>query len=95
MFKSRIVFVGMVFVCVIISLSTVFYGFSTENERTNLYLEHIGYKDIHITGFRPFGCMRDEGAITRTGFSAKNANGISVTGTVCWEPVWGNYLQLD
>lgn len=44
-------------------------------------LEAEGYKDIQITGYNFFACSKDD--TFQTGFTAKNKDGRTVTGTVC------------
>ena len=44
-------------------------------------LEAAGYTDIHITGYRLFGCSDDDWV--RTGFAATGADGKLVSGIVC------------
>ena len=43
-------------------------------------LKDQGYKNIVLTGWRPFSCQEDSFA---TGFEATNPNGKFVTGVVC------------
>lgn len=73
----------------------VMVSFGDSPASTTHYLDSLGYKQIQTHGYSFFGCVRDNDAIIRTSFSAINANGIKVHGTYCWEPVFGDYLQIE
>jgi len=44
-------------------------------------LDNEGFTDIKFTGYQFFECGKDD--TYHTGFTAKNSNGKTVTGTVC------------
>lgn len=44
-------------------------------------LDDLGFTEIQITGYNFFACSDDD--FYHTGFSAKNPQGKTVTGTVC------------
>lgn len=64
----------------IVFLALAMVGCSDESGAKEL-LAKQGYTEIKITGYRPFACSDDDDM--STGFSAKNQNGVIVTGTVC------------
>lgn len=53
----------------------------TNEDDAKRTLESAGFKDIQTTGYSPFACAEDD--FSATGFSATNANGMRVKGTVC------------
>lgn len=44
-------------------------------------LTSMGFSDIRITGYKFWACSEDD--FYHTGFVAKNAQGLEVSGTVC------------
>ena len=53
----------------------------TNDQSAKELLENEGYKNIQMTGYKFFSCSKDD--FFHTGFSAINANGKFVSGTVC------------
>lgn len=49
-------------------------------DRTTQTLKMSGFTDIRITGWAPFSCSKDDQFCT--GFTAKNINGMEVSGAV-------------
>lgn len=57
-------------------------------------LQASGYTDVHITGYRFFGCGEDDWF--RTGFRAKGANGQPIEGVVCGGLLFkGNTIRVE
>ncbi len=57
-------------------------------------LKAAGYTDILITGYRWFGCSKDDSV--RTGFIATGRDGSKVSGIVCGELFFkGNTIRTD
>lgn len=50
-------------------------------EHEEKILSDAGFKDIQMTGYKPFSCSEDDSL--STGFEAKNNDGKKVSGTVC------------
>lgn len=53
----------------------------TDPQKTESILSQNGFTDIHITGYEPWGCGENDDF--HTGFTAKNPNGVVVSGVVC------------
>lgn len=53
----------------------------TDGPNATRILVQQGYKDVTITGWRPFACSKDDDL--HTGFEATSLGGYRVTGTVC------------
>ncbi len=53
----------------------------TDDDRTIQTLNNAGFTDIETTGYEFFDCSEDD--TFKTGFKAKNINGMPVSGTVC------------
>lgn len=66
---------------------------STRPEEAERILEQSGYKDIEITGWRPFAMATDE--TFSTGFRATSPSGHKVTGTVTSGFFKGSTIRLD
>lgn len=64
----------------LILLLILFIG-CTDANRTKKTLESSGFTDIETGGFNLFACGKDDNFATD--FTAKNANGQKVSGTVC------------
>lgn len=56
-------------------------------------LAQQGYTNIHVTGYRFFGCGQDDSF--HAGFEATTANGSHVTGVVCSGFLKGKTIRLD
>lgn len=57
-------------------------------------LKAAGYTDILITGYRWFGCSKDDSV--HTGFIATGRDGSKVSGIVCGELFFkGNTIRTD
>lgn len=64
----------------------------TDEPNTRRVLENDGFKNIQITGWRPFTC--DEKDSFATGFIAEK-NGRTVTGCVCSGIFKGHTIRFD
>lgn len=53
----------------------------TNSKDANKALSSLGFNDIQITGYKWFACSESD--FYHTGFTAKNAQGLEVKGTVC------------
>lgn len=53
----------------------------TDAQNAQRVLSNSGYSDIQITGYRWFGCGKED--TVHTGFTAKGPNGAHVSGIVC------------
>lgn len=53
----------------------------TDPSEATRVLSNEGYTEIQMTGYNMFACSEDD--FYHTGFSAKNREGLVVTGTVC------------
>lgn len=53
----------------------------TDDSRTFKTLTNAGFTDIETTGYELFVCAEDD--TFKTGFKAKNINGMPVSGVVC------------
>lgn len=83
--------ISLVGVCVV-----VFWVFPTtciQPEKAERVLRQSGYKNINITGWRPFA--KSENDIFSTGFEATSPNGESVSGAVTSGPFKGATIRLD
>lgn len=56
-------------------------GACTDEDASREALRKSGYKQVEITGYKPFQC--GEGDAFSTGFRATNPSGERVEGTVC------------
>jgi hypothetical protein len=56
-------------------------GACTDEDASREALRKSGYKQVEITGYRPFQCGRDDAF--STGFRATSPGGERVEGTVC------------
>ena len=56
-------------------------------------LDDLGLKNIQTTGYRWFGC--DKNDLYHTGFTAVNPNGKQVSGVVCSGIFKGNTVRFD
>jgi hypothetical protein len=65
----------------------------TRPNDTTRILQQQGYKNIEITGWRPFA--KSEEDVFSTGFSATSPSGEAVTGTVTSGWLKGGTIRLD
>lgn len=56
-------------------------------------LEGAGYTEVRITGYRFFGCSKDDAF--STGFTAKGPTGKEVSGVVCSDWFKGSTIRTD
>lgn len=80
-------------VLILLILSTVVLVACTRPDTTRQILEREGYKQITITGYRPFSCS--DGDQFKTGFKALNKEGYMVAGTVCSGFLKGHTIRFD
>jgi hypothetical protein len=64
----------------------------TDPKGTIQILTKQGYKNITITGYRPFSCWKNDLA---TGFTATDSNGFYVTGCNCYNVLTGSRIKID
>lgn len=74
-------------------LSVFILASCTDQDGAERTLRQAGYKDIEITGYRPF--MKSEDDTYSTGFRATSPAGYQVTGAVTGGPFKGNTIRLD
>lgn len=77
---------------VIVALCIGICGCTSEGSATRA-LEGAGYHDIHITGYRVFGCSDKDDF--HTGFEAIGPTGTRVTGVVCSGWLKGSTIRTD
>lgn len=66
----------------------------TDSTNAERVLKENGYSDITITGYKIFGCGKDD--IQHTGFKAKGPTGIKTSGVVCSGLIFkGSTVRLD
>lgn len=65
----------------------------TQKDKTVQLLEQQGYKEVKITGWRPF--MAADSDSFSTGFEAKAPNGQKVTGAVTGGLMKGSTIRFD
>ncbi len=65
----------------IIAILAILFSGCTNKDDAKKALISSGFSDIQITGYNFFSCSRND--FYRTGFTAKNVNGLKVNGTVC------------
>jgi len=76
----------------IVSITALIVGCSSGDEASRA-LNSAGYKQITITGYRFFGCGKDDR--WHTGFEAVGQNGQRVSGVVCSDVFKGATIRLD
>lgn len=77
-----------------ISLILGFILACIDDQSTRRVLTQQGYSDIEITGYRWFGCSKDDWY--HTGFKAKSSSGLDLTGVVCEGMFFkGNTIRFD
>ena len=64
----------------VVGMSILFSGCTNQSDARNA-LDNSGYTNVKITGYNFFACSKDD--FYHTGFTAKNVNGKTVSGTVC------------
>ena len=79
-------------ILIAILVITTIQSCTNENSARRL-LEKEGYTNIQFTGYRPFMCSEDDQY--KTGFSATNRDGQTVTGCVCEGLFKGKTLRFD
>lgn len=65
----------------------------TDDSGAKRAAEGMGFTNVEITGYRMWGCGRDDSF--STGFRAKNVRGETVTGIVCSGWLKGSTVRLD
>lgn len=75
-------------IALILSLSAC----SSHNDAVEA-LQALGMKDIETTGYRFFGCPKDDSF--HTGFVATNPQGQRVSGVVCSGWIMGGTVRFD
>lgn len=65
----------------------------TQSSRAREALEAQGFRDVQITGYRWFGCSKDD--TFHTGFTAKAPTGKQVGGVVCSDFFKGATIRYD
>lgn len=68
-------------------------GGCTKSDSTISFLDQQGYKNIVVTGWRPF--MADKNDVFSTGFRAINSNGKNVSGAVTEGWFKGKTIRFD
>lgn len=71
---------------------TLLTGCSSQSDAVDA-LQALGMKDIHTTGYRVFGCPKDDSF--HTGFIATNPQGQRVSGVVCSGLIMGGTVRFD
>lgn len=67
-------------------------GCTSESDATRA-LAGAGYRDVHITGYRWWGCSKDDQF--HTGFEAVGLTGQRVSGVVCSAWMKGSTIRMD
>lgn len=83
-----VVVAGLIFCMVVLTMLD-----GGEDQNTVKVLEANGFNQVVLKGYDFFGCPKDD--IYRTMFEAKNAQGRTVTGTVCKGWFTGAYIRLN
>lgn len=65
----------------------------TDGNKATRVLTDQGFKDITLTGYRPFMCSEDD--TFKTGFAATSPSGKHVTGAVCSGWFKGATVRMD
>jgi len=78
---------------ILIILILILFVGCVNNDNTIKILKSNGYKNIIITGYRPF--MGNDDDIFKTGFEAISPNGEKVTGAVTGDYFQGYTIRLD
>ena len=73
--------------------SLAYLSSCTKSDETTRVLEQSGYKNVEITGWRPFSKSKDD--TFSTGFRAISPSGQVVTGTVSSGILKGSTIRLD
>ena len=77
----------------ILSVSIFLLSACTRPEHTVGTLEAAGYTNIKITGYKFFGCSKDD--TFHTGFEATGPTGKRVSGVVCSGVMKGSTIRID
>jgi hypothetical protein len=86
--------ISMMAVAILVTAIVVLIPYGcTRPDQAIRVLEAAGYKDIRITGWRPFMAGKDDAF--STGFMAKGPNGAVVTGAVTSSWLKGATIRLD
>ena len=80
-------------IAAIIALCLTMPSACTRPDDATRILRQSGYKDIEITGWRPFA--KSEKDVFSTGFRATSQNGETVTGAVTSGFLKGGTIRLD
>lgn len=56
-------------------------GACSDSDGARRHLKNLGYTNVQTTGYKLFGCGKDD--TWSTGFTATNINGRKVSGVVC------------
>ena len=75
-----------------VSLLVALSGCTSKSD-TERALAGAGYTDVQITGYRFFGCRKDD--MFHTGFSATGPTGQKVSGVVCSAFLKGSTIRID
>lgn len=67
-------------------------GCTSESDATRA-LAGVGYRDVQITGYRWWGCCKDDQF--HTGFAATGPTGQRVSGVVCSGWMKGSTIRMD
>lgn len=76
-----------------IALATALLSGCSDGPKAARVLSDAGYKDVHITGYRVFGCSDDD--TFTTGFNAVSVSGKRVTGVVCSDFLKAATIRVD
>jgi len=76
-----------------IILAALLLAGCTQDDKARTTLENAGYKDIEITGYRPWMAGKDD--TYSTGFKATAPNGNKVSGAVTGGPLKGSTIRFD
>jgi hypothetical protein len=81
-------------IVILVAIATAFAltGCTDEGSATRV-LAQQGYKNIHMTGYKPFSCSDSDSF--STGFNAMSPASIQVSGTVCSGLLKGSTIRFD
>lgn len=82
----------VLFACALVAIIFFLTG-CTDNAKAEKVLRSQGYRDIHLTGYRYWGCSKDDSF--HTGFRAVSASGAEATGVVCSDWFKGATVRFD
>ena len=78
---------------IILALMALALTACTNNETATRVLQENGDTEIEMTGYRYFGCSKDDQF--HTGFNAKSPNGHVVSGIVCGGFLKGSTIRFN